>query len=94
MNSQGCGFGAVEKPIEERCEKITLDPHINLARNASFFLCDILPRICRGAVGYTTGGVAPKTGGVILFYDFSNTPTVKFMAVVFYPIKTNVRGGY
>ncbi len=38
------------------------------------FFCALNPA-CRGAVGYTTGAHAPKTGGVMLGYDFLNTPT-------------------
>ena len=39
------------------------------------FLCYISP-FCRGAVGYTTGRMRPKTDGVIVLCDFSSTPTV------------------
>ena len=73
MNSQGCGFGALEKPIEERCEKMHTDPHIENGAECVFF-CVISP-VMSGCRRLYNRGFAPKTGGVILFYDFSNTPT-------------------
>ena len=49
----------------------------NAALCASFFVL-LSRRICRGAVGYTKGDLSPKADGVILTYDFSNTPTTIF----------------
>ena len=47
-----------------------------LDADASFFVYSRhYPLSCRGAVGYKTGVFPPKAGGVILIYDFLNTPT-------------------
>ena len=89
MNSQGCGFGAVEKLLNKQYTILYVGYPHKMRRECVFF-CDVPDRClyCRGAIGYITGALAPKTDGVILIYDFSNTPTaISHVAGLFFVLE-------
>ena len=90
MNSQGCGFGALEKPIEERCEKMHTDPHIENGAECVFFCVN--PRLCRGAVGYTTGALPRKPAGSFSFMIFLTPRPPISVAVIFIRTKGKYGG--
>lgn len=72
-------FGAVEKPIKTQCEKMHTEIRTQMWRGMRYFLlCFVYPIVVGVPSVYITGRLRPKTGGVIGFYDFSNTPTAKF----------------
>lgn len=88
LSSQGCGFGAVEKPIRRQYKKMCTASAQKSWRGMRLFLCfqpDVFVRWSHIPLSYVgvpsviqQGAMRPKTGGVIFTYDFSNTPTAIF----------------
>lgn len=83
MNPKGFGFGVVRKPIYKRYAKTYCNPH---NCGALGVVCYINPGQQRrpGSLWlYNNAACRAKATGVILIYDFLNSPTANPLAVLF-----------